>query len=214
MSAWTLGQRLRLIVITDGGLAAPHSVEEVVAAALDAGAPAIQLRDKQATARELLVTARRLREVTLRHGALLFLNDRVDVALAAEADGVHLGPDDLPVAAVRRSVPSGFLIGFSAHEPHVAVAAEGDGADYIGCGAVYTTAHKADAGEAIGVEGLDRVAAVLQVPVVGIGGITGELAAEVASSRAAGVAVIGAVMSAKDPGEAVRRLLEPFEGRE
>ena len=211
VNASTLRQRLRLIVLTDGGLAAPHGVEVVVKAALQAGAPSVQVRDKRATARELLTIALRMRELTARHGALLFVNDRVDVALAAGADGVHLGPDDLPVAAVRASVPDGFLIGFSADELAVAAAAVSDGADYIGCGAVYTTANKADAGLTIGVEGLGRVASGLRVPVVGIGGITVDRVAEVASSGAAGVAVIGAVMGADDPAEAVRRLLEPFE---
>jgi len=213
MSPTALRQRLRLIVITDVGLAAPRSVEDVVAAALQAGAPAIQLRDKHATARDLMLTARRMRDLTARYGSLLFVNDRVDVALAAGADGVHLGPDDLPVAAVRRSVPAGFLIGFSADEPSVAAAAVRDGADYIGCGAVYPTVNKPDAGPTIGVAGLERVATGLQVPCVGIGGITVDRVSEVAASRAAGVAVIGAVMGAGDSGEAVRLLLEPFEAR-
>src|SRR5512143_3676898 len=102
---------LRLIVITDSGLAAPRTVQDVVRAALEAGAPAIQLRDKSADARQLFEQARTLLRLTRHHGALLFVNDRLDVALAAEADGVHLGPDDLPVAAARRAVPADFLVG-------------------------------------------------------------------------------------------------------
>src|SRR5690606_40565999 len=96
---------LRLIVITDRRLASPRSVLEVVEAALQAGAPAVQLRDKDATPRELYEQARALAEVTARYGALLFVNDRLDVALAAEADGVHLGPGDLPVHAARPAAP-------------------------------------------------------------------------------------------------------------
>jgi thiamine-phosphate pyrophosphorylase len=210
----SLREALRLIVITDRALAAPRSVGEVVEEALQAGARAIQLRDKGATPREVLEQAQHLREITRRWGALLFLNDRFDIALAAEADGVHLGPEDLPVAAVRAAVPRGFLIGHSTDVPDVARKAEEDGADYIGCGAVFPTSTKKDAGEVIGVEGLARVAEAVSIPVVGIGGVTPQGARAIAAeSRAAGVAVVGAVMGAPDVGRAVRALLEPFSPR-
>ena len=207
-----LREALRLIVITDAALAAPRTFEEVVAEALRGGARAIQLRDKGASARELLAQAHRLRTLTREWGALLFLNDRFDVALAADADGVHLGPLDLPVAAVRGAAPSGFLIGHSTDIPEVARKSVAHGADYIGCGAVYPTSSKADAGAEIGVSGLAQVADAVEVPVVGIGGITPAGAREIAAgSRAAGVAVIGAVMGAGDPEAAARELLAPFQ---
>jgi thiamine-phosphate pyrophosphorylase len=107
---------LRLIVITDRALATPRSVTDVVRAAVAAGAPAVQLRDKHATARELADMARALAGITRPAGALLFINDRIDVALAAGADGVHLGPDDIPVDAARRIAPD-FLIGYSTDSP-------------------------------------------------------------------------------------------------
>ena len=204
---------LRLIVITDRALAAPRAVRAVVEAALAAGAPAIQLRDKDADAGALLESARALRVLTRRHGALLFVNDRVDVALAAGADGAHLGPDDLPIAAVRARVPAGFLLGYSTDDPAEARRAAAEGADYIGCGTVYGTTTKADAGEAIGLARLEEVALAVGVPVVAIGGITAERASEVARTAAAGVAVVGAVMGAADPGAVVRRLLAPFDAR-
>lgn len=204
---------MRLIVITDAALAHPRSVEEVVAAALAAGAPAVQLRAKSATARELLDLGGRLRQLTRDAGALLFVNDRVDVALALGADGAHLGPDDLPVAALRAAVPPGFLLGASTDDPEVARRLVADGADYIGCGTVYATSTKPDAGEVIGLEGLERVARSVDVPVVGIGGVTVERSAEVAGTAAAGVAVVEAVMAAEDPGAAVRGLLAPWVGR-
>ena len=128
----TLREALRLIVITDRRLAGPRPMETVVASALEAGARAIQLRDKGGSARELLAQALLLRELTRSHGALLFVNDRFDVALAAGADGVHLGPDDLPLAAVRQAAPPGFLIGVSTDEPQVARKLESAGADYVG----------------------------------------------------------------------------------
>jgi len=202
-----LANRIRLIVITDAASAGPRSIPEVVSAALSAGAPAIQLRDKTMRAGELVALGTILRELTRAHDALLFVNDRVDVALAVGADGVHLGPDDLPVAAVRRIVPPEFLIGFSTDGVDEALQAAADGADYLGCGAVWQTGSKDDAGESIGADGLDRVARASPIPVVGIGGITADRAAIVAATRAAGVAVIGAVMRAADPGRATASLL-------
>jgi thiamine-phosphate pyrophosphorylase len=200
---------LRLVVITDAGLAAPRTVREVVAAALEAGTPAIQLRNKNASPAAMLEEARALNALVRRHGARLFVNDRLDLAILAGADGVHLGPDDLPVLAARRIAPPGFHIGFSTDDPAAAVQAVRDGATYIGCGAVFGTTSKLEASsERIGPERLDRVAKAVNVPVVGIGGIDVTNVAEVAATAAAGVAVIGAVMAASDPATAARTLLD------
>lgn len=201
---------LRLLVLTDARLAAPRGVVDVVARALAGGTRAIQLRNKGDSPRELLAVGRELRALTREAGALLFVNDRLDVALALEADGVHVGPHDLPVAVVRAHSPAGFLIGRSADDPTVARRAVDDGADYIGCGTVYPTSTKADAGATIGLAGLAAVVRAVSVPVVGIGGITVERAPAVAKAGAAGIAVVGAVMAAADPEEAARRLLAPF----
>lgn len=179
-------------------------------AALEGGAPAVQLRDKEASARELVALGHRLREVTRAAGALFFVNDRLDVALTVGADGVHLGPDDIPVSAARAAVPERFLIGYSTDDPIEAEAAVAAGADYLGCGTVYPTSSKADAGRSIGLDGLRRVVEAVAVPVVGIGGIGAAHAADVAATGAAGTAVIGAVMQADDPAAQVRRLLAPW----
>jgi thiamine-phosphate pyrophosphorylase len=212
MRAGELRKSLRLIVITDRQLAAPRLVEDVVEEALRAGARAVQLRNKGGTSRSLLGEARLLRNLTRRWKALFFVNDRFDVALASNADGVHLGPDDLPIAAVRAVSPPGFLIGHSTDNPEVARKAQEDGADYIGCGAVFPTGTKKDAGEVIGLKGLGRVASAVDVPVIGIGGVTPEGAREIAAeTEAAGIAVVGAIMRAKDPGGVVRELLAPFQ---
>jgi thiamine-phosphate diphosphorylase len=208
-----LRSALRLLVLTDAGLAAPRSVVEVVRGALRGGARTVQLRNKGDSARELMSVGLELRALTRDHDALLFVNDRVDVALALEADGVHVGPDDLPVAAVRQATPPGFLVGRSADDPEVARAAVAAGADYIGCGTVYPTSTKGDAGQVIGLDGLRRVVEAVDVPVVGIGGITVARAAEVAGTGAAGVAVVGAVMGAEDPEDAARALLRLFQRR-
>jgi thiamine-phosphate diphosphorylase len=206
-------ERVRLIVITDVEVAGRRGVETVVEAALEAGAPAIQLREKDRGMAEVLPLGLRLRSLTRRYGALLFVNDRLDLALAVEADGVHLGPDDLPVSEVRRRVPAEFLLGHSTDDPEKARAAEEAGADYLGCGTVWPTYSKEDAGTVIGPDGLARVAAAVQIPVVGIGGITPDRARELAGTGAAGVAVLGAIMASPDPGETTRKLLRSLRPR-
>lgn len=202
-----LRERLRLIVVTDPDCGAGRTVADVVRAAVRGGAPAIQLRMKDASAREMAEAARALLAETRAAGALLFINDRVDVALAVGADGAHVGQDDLPVAAARRIAPAGFLLGVSAETPELARVAEADGADYVGVGPVCVTGSKADAGDAVGAERIAQVAAAVRIPVVGIGGITSENAPPVIHAGAAGVAVISAVMRAADPDAAVRALL-------
>ena len=209
---------LRLIVITDVDLARPRSILQVVDAALNAGAPALQLRLKHAPPSEVYCLGTQLRAMTRAADALLFINDRVDIALALGADGVHLGPTDLPVATARRAernvadaTKAPLIIGVSTDDPERARSAWTAGADYIGCGAVFGTTSKPDVGEErIGPEGLRRVVDVVPCPVVGIGGIHPENVDQVARTGAAGAAVIGSIMSADDVGEAVERLMRPF----
>jgi thiamine-phosphate pyrophosphorylase len=206
-----LTDRLRLIVITDPDCGAGREIVDVARAALRGGAPALQLRGKDQPAREQAALARALLAETRAAGALLFVNDRLDVALAAGADGVHLGQDDLPLEAARRIVPSGFLIGISTETEELARTAERGGADYVGVGPVYATGSKADAGEAVGCARIAEVAAAVSIPVVGIGGIAAGSAAEVVRAGAAGIAVISAVMRAADPERAVRDLLRAVD---
>ena len=206
----TLGERLSLIVITDHVLAQPRSIVEVVGEALVAGAPAVQLRSKALSPRDSFGVAVLLRSLTEASGALFFVNDRLDLALAARADGVHLGPDDLPVADARSAVPPDFLIGYSTDDPVEALSAQRDGADYLGCGTVFPTTSKRDAGATIGTAGLAKVVEAVSIPVVGIGGISPERVREVAATGAVGSAAIGAVMTAGNVPEVVKGLLEPW----
>ncbi|MGI9627353.1 MAG: thiamine phosphate synthase [Longimicrobiales bacterium] len=207
-----LAERLRLVVITDDEVLQHRRLIDVVSTALAAGAPAVQLRSKKASPRELLATAGRIREEAQRWNALFFMNDRVDLALAAHADGVHLGEDDLPVASARALGGPGLVIGFSASTPEEAREGVRQGADYIGCGSVFATTSKADAGAPIGTDGLAGVARAVDVPVVAIGGITVSSAQAVKESGAAGCAVIGAIMGAPDIPEAVVGLVSPWKG--
>jgi thiamine-phosphate pyrophosphorylase len=199
------------MVITDRELAGERGWLAVTEAALEAGATAVQLRDKRATSRELLEMAVALRPFATQYGALFLVNDRFDVALAAEAHGVHLGDDDIPVAEVRRVVPRDFIIGRSADTEEAARAAEAQGADYLGVGSVFGTRTKKEViGEVIGTEQLGRVARAVSIPVVGIGGVSATNAAAVAAAGAAGLAVVSAVMAAPAPGAATRSLLDSW----
>jgi thiamine-phosphate pyrophosphorylase len=207
-----LAERLRLVVVTDADLAGGRGIVSVVEAALQSGAPAIQLRAKDLPAREVVALGRRIRSATRESGALLFVNDRVDIALVVEADGAHLGDDDLPLAAARRIVPSGFLLGRSVDTPGEARSAEREGADYLGAGPAYATATKVGLPPPLGPAGIGAVARAVRIPVVGIGGIGEAGAGPVVAMGAAGVAVIRAVMAAGDPGAATDRLLREVNG--
>jgi thiamine-phosphate pyrophosphorylase len=206
-----LSHRLRLIAIADTGCLEPERLLEVVREVLAAGAPAIQLRAKRDGAGAQVELARALRSATREAGALFFVNDRVDVALAVEADGAHLGDDDLPIAAARTIVPPGFLLGRSVDTPAEARTAARGGADYLGAGPVFPTASKPDAGAVLDAEGIRRIAAAVQLPVVAIGGIEPDNAEPVFAAGAAGVAVIRGVLLAMDPASAARALLVAAE---
>jgi thiamine-phosphate pyrophosphorylase len=202
-----LRQQLRLIVLTHPRPAGGRLVD-VVAECLEAGCRAIQLRDKRAPAADLYRQALGLLPLVRAHDALLFVNDRLDVALAAGADGVHLGPDDIPVEAVRARVSDTFRIGYSTDDPALGRAAAAAGADYLGVGAVFGTISKVGLeDEAIGPERVGEVVRASGLPCVGIGGITLKNAAAVAA-EGAGIAVLGAVMQAARPGSVVRDLLQ------
>lgn len=216
-SGESLRRRLRVMVVTHPRPATGRPLPEVVAACLAGGATAVELRDKEASGRRLWEQARRLLGPVREHGALLVVNDRADVALAAGADGVHLGPEDVPVAAVRRFAPDGFLIGYSTDRPEEARAAADAGASYLGVGAVFGTGSKEGLEEeAIGPERVREVLSAAGLPGVGIGGITPRNAAAVARAGA-GVAVLSAAVHADDPEAAVRALREAvdrsWEGR-
>lgn len=203
-----LRRALRRYLITD---ARAGSVERLVAlseAALAGGMTALQLRAKGFSDHQLLAAALRLRAACDRYGALFLVNDRVDIALAAGADGVHLGVDDLPADAARRLLGPAALIGYSPETDADREAAEAAGIDYLGVGPVFGTTTKADAGAAIGTAGLRRVVERTTLPVVAIGGVTLANAAEALAAGACGVAVVGAVFLADDPAAAATRLGE------
>jgi thiamine-phosphate pyrophosphorylase len=203
-----LARRLALLFVTDPDVGPGRELVEVVRAALRGGATAVQLRAKSAGTREMVELGRRLREDTAALGALLFVNDRVDVALAIGADGAHVGDDDLPLVAVRSIAPPGFVVGRSVDSAGEAETAEREGADYVGVGPVTATPSKLDAAAPIGVEGIAAVRAATGLPLVAIGGIDLANAEAVARAGADGVAVIRALTRSEDPERAARELLE------
>ncbi|HET8654186.1 MAG TPA: thiamine phosphate synthase [Longimicrobiaceae bacterium] len=198
---------LELMVVTDPECGAGREIADVVRAALQGGAPSIQLRAKSVSTRETVELGRRLLTETRTAGALLFVNDRIDVALALGADGVHLGDDDLPLPDAVRLAPPGFLIGRSVETPDQARAATRHGAAYLGVGTVFPTPSKLDTGEAIGLAGVASVRAATALPLVAIGGIDAENAAAVVKAGADGIAVIRAVLQAPEPDRAARELI-------
>jgi len=199
---------LSIYIITDRSAGRARSHEQVAAAAIAGGATVVQLREKLLATRQFVEVASRTRDATRQAGVSLIINDRVDVALAVDADGVHVGPDDMPVAMARRLLGPDRILGASAGTVAEAVDAERDGADYLGVGSVFATPSKADAGAPIGTNAVHTIARAVRIPVVGIGGITPDNAAEVIESGAAGVAVISAVADADDMTAAVRRLVD------
>ena len=206
-----LADRIRLMVLTAPRPACGRTLPRVVRECLEAGASAIQLRDKTASAAELYDIALELLVEVNAFDALLLVNDRFDVALAAGAHGVHLGPEDLPVSEVRRVVPPGFLIGASTDDPAIGSQAARDGANYLGVGAVFGTRTKQGLEhESIGPERVREVLEASGLPGVGIGGITPRNAPDV-GRVGAGIAVLSSVMNASDPGRVVRDLRTALE---
>jgi thiamine-phosphate pyrophosphorylase len=192
---------LRFIAITDNVRDGQSGLIERAVAASHGGATCIQLRLKEVSARDLVALGRELVRAV---GVPVIVNDRADVAIAAGAAGVHLGPDDLPVAAVRKFAPAGFIIGTSVGNDQERSGARG--ADYVGIGPVFSTASKQDAGKAIGIAEFVRLAAATGLPAVGIGGITVANARSVIDAGAAGIAAIASVMGASDPLAAAKEM--------
>ena len=184
---------------------------DVARAALEGGATLIQLRDKTLPARALWQVALELRRLTRDRGAAFVVNDRLDIALAAEADGVHLGATDVPISVARRLLGPKAVIGASAANAEEARAAEAEGASYLGVGPVFTTSSKPDAGAAIGTAPLREISDAVSLPVLAIGGINCENVAAALTAGADGVAVISAVADADDmvaAARALRRLVQ------
>ena len=197
---------VHLYLVTDEALAGGRPLAGIVGRAVDGGVTCVQLRAKAATSRALLAQAQELLAILRPRGVPLIVNDRLDIALAAGADGVHVGQEDLPCDRVRRLAPPGFCVGVSVSSEAEARAAEAAGADYLGVSPVFDTPTKRDAPPATGLDGLRRIRAATRLPLVAIGGIHAGNCAAVRAAGADGLAVVSAIMAADDPAAAARRL--------
>ena len=195
-----------LALVTDRRLCQTLSLEEAVAQAIEGGANLVQLREKDLPAAELLALADKLRAVT-RGRALFLVNDRLDVALACAADGVHLPERGLSVAVARRLAGEGFIIGRSVHSTAEAVLAQEQGADYVQVGTIF--ASRSHSGQSVaGLALLEAAAREVTIPILAVGGITAANVGEVIGAGASGAAVISAILGAPSPREAARALSE------
>jgi thiamine-phosphate pyrophosphorylase len=213
LPAEQLAARLRLHVLTDREWSRGRSMLVVAEAAIAGGATVIQLRDKTASTRVLVEEGLALRSLTQKHGVLLIVNDRIDVALAIDADGAHVGQDDMPGVLARRLLGPDRILGISAGNREEALSALAAGADYLGVGPIFATRGKADAGPPIGTSLLSELSAHSTTPLVAIGGINRTNAREVLAAGAAGIAVITSVVHAADVEAAAKSLSELWAGQ-
>ncbi len=195
-----------LYLVTSECLSAGRSTETIVQAALAGGVRLIQLREKDLSAQALTALARRVRALTAAAGALLLINDRLDIALAVGADGVHLGQDDLPIADARRLAPD-FILGASTHDIAEARAAEAAGASYVNIGPLFSTNTKVWTGDFLGIAGLRRIAPHVNLPFTVMGGIKAEHIPDLIGAGAHTIAIVTAITAAPDPRAAAAALL-------
>ena len=198
----------RLFLVTDRHQTKGRPLVPLLQRVLTAAAPAIQLRERDLSARELVTLALELQAVTASRRSQLLINDRIDVALALEGVGVHLRSNSLPVSVARQVLGTQRLLGISVHAVEEAVQVESQGADYIVLGPIYETPSKQMFGPPLGIHTLERACRLVRLPIIGIGGVTAARAREMRRAGAFGVAVITAVLGAADVESATRELLE------
>lgn len=199
-----------IYLVTDDGCLQGRSLLDCVRKALDGGVTLVQYRAKTASSAEMYAEALQLKALCDSFNVPLIINDRLDIAMAVGAAGVHLGQDDLPCAAARKILGEDYIIGVSAHNPAEAKAALQSGADYLGCGAVFGTATKADV-KKLGTEGLTAICREKGLPVVGIGGVTADNYREVRVAGADGAAIVSGILAQPDIRTTVRAIAKVSE---
>jgi len=197
-----------LYLVTDRGLARGRSTLDIVRAAAKGGITCVQLREKECSTREFIDQALTIKDCLKTHSIPLIINDRLDVAQAVEADGVHLGQTDMLLATAKNILGDSMIIGISVESLANAVEAEKGGADYLGVSPIYATPTKIDTAPPLGLEGLREIRQAVKIPLVGIGGLNKENSADVVRNGADGVAVVSAIVAADDPESASRELIK------
>ena len=188
-----------LYLVTDRGLARDRSMLEIVRAAVQGGVTCVQLREKECSTLDFIEQAFTIKDFLKSRGVPLIINDRVDVALAIEADGVHLGQTDMPLEIAKKIVGDSMIIGISAEALADAIEAEKGGADYLGVSPIYATPTKTDTAPPLGLEGLRAIRAAVNLPLVAIGGLNRDNSAAVIQNGGDGLAVVSAIVAADDP---------------
>ena len=196
-------------LVTDHRNTTDEEFLNIIEEAIKGGTTIVQLREKTASTKEFYQLALKVKEITSKYDVSLLINDRIDIALAVDSDGVHIGQDDMPADIARKIIGKDKILGVSASTVAEAKKAEADGADYIGSGAVFPTATKDDA-DSVSKLQLKEIVHSIDIPVVAIGGITLENAASLKDTGIAGFSVVSAIMSAKDPKEASQKLKEIY----
>lgn len=194
-------------LVTDTDMCPRENLIDVVSEAIRGGVTLVQLREKEISTREFYSEAVLLKELCKRHGVPLIINDRLDIALAVDADGVHIGQSDMPIDVVRRILGNDKIIGLSAGNVPDAEEAVKGGADYLGVGAVFHTSTKSDACD-VGIEMLKKVRSAVKIPIVGIGGINADNIENLYGTGIDGVAVVSCIMASDDPYNAAKQLAE------
>ncbi|MBN2062544.1 MAG: thiamine phosphate synthase [Deltaproteobacteria bacterium] len=197
-----------LYLVTDRGLSRGRPTIEIVKSAVRGGVTVVQLREKHITTKEYIREALEIKGFLNEKNIPLIINDRIDIAMAVEADGVHIGQNDMPLETAKNILKGSMLIGVSVESVEDAIEADIAGADYISVSPVFPTPTKTDTAPALGLEGIARISALIKKPVIGIGGINKMNCAEVIRSGANGISVVSAVCSAEDPELAARELKE------
>ena len=200
-----------LCLVTDRELARGRPMLDIVEAAVCGGVTCVQLREKISSTREFIEQAIAIRDFLRFRDIPLIINDRLDVALAVGADGVHLGQNDMPLAMARSIVKDAMFIGISTNSLEDAVAAEKGGADYLGVGPIYATPTKTDTAPVLGLDGLEKIRKNVKIPLVTIGGMNHRNAAQVIRKGADGIAVVSAIVAAKDPEKVSRDLMNTIQ---
>lgn len=195
-------------LVTDRGLSRGRSTLEILQGAVRGGVTCVQLREKNCPTRDFIEQADSIKAYLRAHDIPLIINDRLDVAQAVGADGVHLGQSDMPLNVAREILKDSMIIGISAESLGDAIEAEKGGADYIGVSPIYATPTKTDTAPPLGLEGLREIRNAVRIPLVGIGGLTKDNAGEVIKHGADGVAIVSAIVSADDPELATKELLK------
>ncbi|SNS25111.1 thiamine-phosphate diphosphorylase [Anaerovirgula multivorans] len=200
-----------LYLITDRLLVGDKDFFDAITYALNGGVTLLQVREKNIDSKNFYNIALKLKQIAREFNVPLIVNDRLDIALAIDADGLHIGQNDLPIDVVRSILGKDKILGYSASNVEEALYGEKMGADYIGAGAVFATGSKLDAGDAIGLKGLKEIVEHVHIPVVGIGGISINNLSEIKAVGAEGISLISGILSQKDTYKAAKELIQQWK---